>query len=160
MRLFLTVGERYRKTVVDHAPRCFGLPRWQHYLGSWVRVPFVAEAQGPARRPAMISKDHWEEIRQARATRVMACEDCTLRYQLAMKRDGLCSPVSMEHTPLGRLMTVMAMARQIFGWGDAQVDLDNLSSEQVAQLQALMEEMSDDEPDTQPEEQQLIEAAL
>lgn len=106
MRLYLQLGETLSRRVLANPPECFTPPEWVAYLGRIVRLPFRlhADQEGPSRRPRGMTHEGWQELRQIRASRAQACDDCTLWYQLEQRREGRCHPIAFEHTPLGRAL--------------------------------------------------------
>jgi len=106
MRVFILQGETLDPTTTANPPACFRLSEWTGYCemvrGIGFRVP--GEQPGPSRRPKYLQRESFDALRQARALREQACNDCTIAYQVAQRLGGRCHPVNFARTPIGRAL--------------------------------------------------------
>lgn len=87
--------------VMDDPPPCFTVKEWEPYAEMTVREgwrlansPFTLQGETPTERRS----------RQARSIRTVACDDCTLAYQLGRVMVGKCHPPKYATTPADRLL--------------------------------------------------------
>lgn len=118
MRVFILQGEVLDPTTTANPPACFRPAEWERYCAMVTRLGFriPGEQPGPSRRPKYLGREAFDALRQARALREQACNDCTIAYQVAQRLGGRCHPVNFSRTPIGRVLEP--------GPTDAQLDPD------------------------------------
>ena len=98
---FIVKGEAIRSEVLADPLPCFTPKEWGPYVSSAAHEgyrmpnsPQATQRETPAESAA----------RQQRAARVAACEDCMLKFQEDMGKEGRCFPPKYALTPIGRLL--------------------------------------------------------
>lgn len=99
---YIAPGETIAPETLADPPDCFTPKEWEAYVTS---LPNFAGWRMPDSPLIVHNETEPERLsRQARSARSVACEDCTLAYQLAARLRGRCHPPEYAVTPVSRLL--------------------------------------------------------